>query len=150
MAHLDIRNQSSCKRLYRRKDLLAIAERACRGEGLPADAEISLLFCDDPFIRELNLQYRGWNKATDVLSFQQAPLGNRDVAILGDIVISLETVERYCNGDRDGMRGEIRLLFCHGMLHLLGYTHRNNKERKLMTAKQAEYLGIEVDQAWHS
>ena len=150
MVHLDICNQSAVKRLYRHKDILLLAETICQEEGMTKNVEISLVFCDDPFIQELNLQYRGKDKATDVLSFQQEALDNMEVVILGDIVISLETVKRFCHDDRDEMRREVRLLFCHGLLHLLGYTHNNKKDCKAMTAKQAEYLGIEVDQAWHS
>ena len=49
--------------------------------------------------------------------------------ILGDIVISLETVERNCNANRSAMRDEIRLLFCHGLLHILGYAHDSEAAR---------------------
>lgn len=150
MVHLDIRNLSSVKRLYRSKSLAALAEKICKGEDKTTDCEISLLFCDDSFIKELNHQYRGKNRATDVLSFQQNQPNNTGVCLLGDIVISLETVQKFCNNDRDVMRQEVRLLFCHGLLHLLGYTHDRIKDRTVMTAKQAAYLGIKVDQAWHS
>lgn len=150
MVHLDIRNLSSVKRLYRAQSLVALAEKICQGEGQTMDSEISLLFCDDPFIKELNHQYRGKDMATDVLSFPQAYPITSGACILGDIVISLETVQRFCNNDRDAMRQEVRLLFCHGLLHLLGYTHAKIKDRTVMTAKQAAYLGVELDQAWHS
>ena len=72
MLQVDIQSQSTFKRLYRRNDLTAIGQRICAGEGLEnEDAELSLLFCDDPFIQDLNHQYRGKDEPTDVLSFQQ-------------------------------------------------------------------------------
>jgi probable rRNA maturation factor len=150
MLQVDIQNQSTIKRLYRRNDLTAIGQRICAGEGLDSeDAELSLLFCDDPFIQELNRQYRGKDEPTDVLSFQQDSPVHEGPTILGDIVISLETVYRFCNGNRAAMRDEIRLLFCHGMLHLLGHTHNKQQDREVMLQKQARYLGIQVECAWH-
>jgi probable rRNA maturation factor len=147
--HLSIRNESARKRLYSAPALRRLAEKICSGEGVTGEAEISLLFCDDDFIQTLNQQYRKKNEATDVLSFQAdveglPPEGH---AVLGDIVISLETVEQR-NGTRDAMRNEIYLLFCHGALHLLGYTHGKPAERRVMAAKQAEYLGLAPEAAW--
>ena len=150
MLHLDIQNNSTVKHLYRRNDLIELAEKICAGEGLRGDAELSVVFCDDPFIQELNQQYRAKNEPTDVLSFQQEDFGHSGPKVLGDIVISLETVHRFCNGDRAAMRGEMRLLFCHGLLHLLGCTHIKKDDRSAMLEKQAQYLGIEVEDAWHS
>ncbi len=149
MVHLDIQNDSSVKHLYRRNDLKALAERICEGEGVQEDVEISVLFCDDPFIQDLNQQYRGKDTPTDVLSFQQEPLTHDGPRALGDIVISLETVQRFCKGQRARMRAEVRLLFCHGLLHLLGATHSTESRRKAMQEKQAQYLGTELERAWH-
>ena len=112
------------------------------------DIELSLLFCDDPFIRELNRTYRGFDKPTDVLSFCQPGVVDVAPRVLGDIVISLERVADHCGSERAAMRGEVRLLFCHGMLHLLGYSHSEDRDRERMTAKQALYLGIGPDMAW--
>ena len=151
MLHVIIRNDSQRKGLYRRNDLCPLAERICAGEGYTRDAELSVLLCDDPFIEELNRTYRAKNEPTDVLSFAQSdqrlvlPGG---FTPLGDIVISLETVEQCCGGDRSLMRGEVRLLFCHGMLHLLGWTHATESDRQRMMLKQAQYLGVEPETAW--
>lgn len=150
MIHLDIQNNSTVKHLYRRSDLVSLAERICAGEGLQGDAELSILFCDDPFIQELNHQYRSKNEPTDVLSFQQENLAYAETQVLGDIVISLETVDRFCNRDRVAMRNELRLLLCHGLLHLLGHTHAQKTDRSAMLEKQAQYLQVEVEDAWHS
>jgi len=149
-----ISNQSARKRLYRRDVLTRIAEGLCAEEGITGALELSVLFCDDAFIQDLNKQYRDIDRPTDVLSFSQdgPELGGR--RILGDIVISLETVEnRFADvsnpADRAAaMRNEVRLLFCHGMLHLLGYDHATAEDRARMAARQAHALGIPMDAAW--
>jgi probable rRNA maturation factor len=153
MMRLTVRNDSLRKGLYRTEDLLGLARRVCAGEGFERDAELSLLFCDDPFIMDLNRRYRGVNRPTDVLSFGQEP-GRVPVvehpSVLGDIVISLETVEHYCAGARAVMRDEIRLLFCHGLLHLLGLRHDTETGRRRMMAKQAAYLAVNPEAAWRT
>jgi len=148
-----LRTESTRKGLYRADVLERLALRVCEGEGVTQNAELSVLFCDDGRIRDLNREYRGKNEPTDVLSFGQlaevgdAAAGEKEL-VLGDIVISLETVERRYPGDRQAMREEVRLLFCHGLLHLLGYTHGTAAERHAMRAKQAEYLQVDAGSAW--
>lgn len=145
---LNILNHSTRKRLYRRDTLNALAETICTGEGLDEELELSVLLCDDNFIAQLNRQYRDKDAPTDVLSFEQEGAPDLPSRVLGDVVISLETVERDCSGDRALMREEMKVLLCHGILHLLGYDHGTAQERRRMTAKQAVYLGLSQDAAW--
>lgn len=150
---LCVRNESKTKRLCRADSLERLAHRVCSGEGVEDDIEVSLLFCDDSFIQELNAKYRKKNKPTDVLSFCQPRLEAAHPTVLGDVVISLETVHRRCERIarmREAMREEVRLLFCHGLLHLLGYAHAAERDRKRMAEKQALYLGLEPRDAWPS
>jgi len=146
--HLGVRSQSTRKQLYRRAQLQRLAERVCTGESIDGALELSLLFCDDAFIAELNERYRGKRGPTDVLSFGQNDAGPPDSGVLGDIVISLETVERFCGGDRRAMRQEVLLLFCHGLLHLLGHDHATAAEKQKMHNSQAKYLDITTEAAW--
>lgn len=146
-ATLRLRNISSTKRLVRRNALEHLANRICAGENIDTAAEISLLLCDDEIISRLNRQYRNEDGPTDVLSFEQDGPGGR---ILGDVVISLETALCRCGQDRDLARREVDLLFCHGLLHLLGYDHSTPAGRETMTRKQARYLGISQHAAWPS
>lgn len=148
MVQLHLQNQSTRKRLYRRPALQQLAERVCTGESLENDVEISVLFCDDTLIQDLNRTYRRKNAPTDVLSFPQEDPGLPGAQVLGDIVISLETVERQCDSDHLAMVEEVRLLFCHGLLHLLGYDHATRETREHMAARQAEYLGVSKKAAW--
>ncbi len=148
---LGVRNESTRKWLYRRDALRRLALRIGVGEGLSERTEISVLFCDDARMAELNGDYRNEKKPTDVLSFEQGlPAASGRPTVLGDIVISLETVEYNCGGDRALMREEVALLFCHGLLHLLGYDHATKREREEMTDRQARYLGVSQEAAWGS
>lgn len=143
-----VRNDSGRAVPCRRDALARIAARVCAGEGVEGPAELSLLYCDDPFIAGLNRQYRGKNKPTDVLSFGQDATRPDGVRMLGDIVISLDTVARACGGEPARMRDEVRLLFCHGLLHLLGHDHATPAGRAAMQRRQAAYLGVDLEAAW--
>ncbi len=145
---LDIRNVSVRKRIARRDRLVRLAERVCSGESVAGDIEISLFLCDDPDIAELNRRFGGDSGPTDVLSFEQEGRPVASPRPLGDVVISAETAERNCGGDRALLRAEIELLFCHGLLHLLGYDHQSARDRGRMQQKQAEYLGLSERAAW--
>lgn len=152
MIHISLqtRNESSRKGLYRTDALRRLAGRVLQGEGAAGEFELSVLFCDDPFIAELNKTYRKKRGPTDVLSFDQEPSETPAGArVLGDIVISLETVERFCAGDPEAMRAEVRLLFCHGLLHLLGHEHGTTEGRRTMQERQAGHLGVSPELAWH-
>lgn len=153
MIHLEVKNNSARKRFHTRPDLQRLARRILAGEGVEEDVELSLLLCDDPFIRDLNRNWRNKDAPTDVLAFgQDVPAPPGAARVLGDIVISLETVERQCRAggdlDRGAMRREVRLLFCHALLHLLGWEHDTAAARKAMNAKQARYLNLAMDAAW--
>ena len=148
VVNVAVHNESVRRRLYTRSRLAALAQRIFAGEGIRGAVEVSVLFCDDERMRELNNQYRRVDAPTDVLSFEQEKIAANAASVLGDVVISLETVERHCGGDRAAMRSEVDLLFCHGLLHLLGYDHGNASERQQMQAKQATYLQVDGAAAW--
>ncbi len=96
--------------------------------------ELSILFCDDTFIHNLNAEYRGIDAPTDVLSFSQTegpgvdhpmplPAGNEGPMVAGDIVISLDTLNRQAAEYRVGLEEELKRLLIHGILHLAGHDH---------------------------
>lgn len=148
MMKVSSRNTSRIKGLYNAAKLSALARRVARGEGVKDEPELSVLFCDDEFIAELNKRYRQKAGPTDVLAFpQEAPACAAGGRSLGDIVISLETVQDR-NETKAAAQADLRMLFCHGLLHLLGYDHHNLAEQTEMVAKQAEYLGCSHEEAW--
>lgn len=89
--------------------------------------EISLLLCDDGFMRDLNRRYRGRDRPTDVLSFRQADgeesMPEAGGRVAGDIVISLETMRRNALAGGRDMEEELKRLLVHGLLHLSGMDH---------------------------
>jgi probable rRNA maturation factor len=105
---------------------------ALRGEGAlgPEPTELSLVLCDDAFIRPLNATWREHDAATDVLSF---PLDEPDH--LGDVVVSLETAGRRLSRDW-ALEDEVLFLLIHGLLHLLGHDHQDEDERRTMEAAE--------------
>lgn len=145
---LGVRNESVRKQPVRRDRLKQLATRICEGESVKGDVEVSVLFCDDPAIAELNRKYGDDSRPTDVLSFEQPAQPGGVGRVLGDIVISLETAERNSGGERRRFRGEVELLFCHGLLHLLGYDHATMRDRTRMQQRQAMYLGLSEQAAW--
>ena len=103
-------------------------------ERFPYDAEVSITFCDNEYIRCLNNQYRNKDSATDVLSFPIYDNGDFDVsecisgAVLGDIVISLERAREQAKELGHGFLREVAFLAIHSTLHLLGYDHERSAE----------------------
>jgi probable rRNA maturation factor len=107
-----------------------------------ADKEISLSFVDNENIKQLNKQYLGKDKATNVLSFslREGEYGDINPQILGDIIVSVETAQRDALYSKLTIAQEIDFLIIHGILHLLGYNHENTtkKETNKMRKKEKE------------
>jgi len=82
--------------------------------------DIELILTTDEEIQKLNKIHRQKDKPTDVLSF---PLENLPGMPLGSIVISIDTAKKGANEYGHSIEDEIKLLFIHGLLHLLGYDH---------------------------
>src|SRR5688572_6104934 len=120
-----IRNQRAGRRLpIPRKRLQDLMAALLESERLTPDAEVSLVFCDEPFIHALNRDYRGKDKPTDVLSFPQ----DRESGVLGDVVISVPTAQRQAKERGHSLEAEIEWLFLHSLLHLAGYDHQTDEE----------------------
>lgn len=105
-----------------------------------ADKEISLSFVDNKNIKQLNKQYLGKDKATNVLSFslQEGEYGDINPQILGDIIVSVETAQRDALYGKLTIVQEIDFLIIHGILHLLGYNHENTTKRETNKMRQKE------------
>jgi probable rRNA maturation factor len=100
-------------------------------------AELSVMLCDDRTIHELNRSHRRKDKPTDVLAFalsegEQLPGAE---GILGDVVISIDTAQRQARERGHALWDEVTLLLAHGLLHLIGYDHRNDAEERRMNAR---------------
>jgi probable rRNA maturation factor len=102
-----------------------------------ADAELSVLLCDDATIHALNREYRGIDRATDVLAFAmgEGQAMPQMAVILGDVVISLPTARRQAAAAGRDLLGEATMLLAHGLLHLLGFDHVTRAEERRMKAR---------------
>lgn len=112
------------------------AERMLQALGL-TDAELSIVVCDDATIHALNRTHRRRNKPTDVLAFalrEGKPLPGAE-ALLGDVVISLDTAARQAEERGHSLWAEVTMLLAHGLLHLIGYDHRTDAEERRMNAR---------------
>ena len=113
--------------------------------------EISVMFCKDPFIQELNKQYRELDMPTDVLSFEQGDVyideDDKEWFAAGDIVISVDTLARNAQEFNVSMDEELKRLLIHGVLHLAGYDHSDNSPEQEMLKFQETILSNFLDNA---
>ncbi|MGN0577504.1 MAG: rRNA maturation RNase YbeY [Ruminiclostridium sp.] len=139
------------------KELRTLIKKCCLEtlyeEGYKGSFEVSVTFTDNRGIREINKEYRGIDKETDVLSFPATDAGesftrSRETGcfILGDIVLSLEKAVSQAQEYGHSFEREAAFLTVHSMLHLLGYDHVNSEEEEReMFGKQEiilEAMGI--------
>jgi probable rRNA maturation factor len=124
-------------------------EQALRFLRQPDEAQLSVTFVDDGRIRELNAQWRGKDRPTDVLSFPmiepaelEAPGPSGIPRMLGDIVVSLEMASRQASEYGHSVEREIGFLLVHGLLHLLGEDHETPEQDESMRARQREILAL--------
>lgn len=88
--------------------------------------EVSFMFCNDEFIKNLNCQYRNIDSPTDVLSFENGEEYEDEDGLwknIGDIVISIETLPKNAQYFEVDENTELKRLIIHGILHLVGYDH---------------------------
>ena len=109
----------------------------------------NVIIVDNEKIHEINKEYRGIDRETDVISFaleDDKSFNRSDFRILGDIYISLDKVISQSEEYGHSFKRELFFLALHGLLHLLGYDHMKEEDEKVMFGKQEEVLkkyGIE-------
>lgn len=105
-----------------------------------SESSATVAFVSDNRIRELNRQFRGIDKATDVLSF---PADDAEGMNLGDIAVSVETAATQAKENGLSFDEEIAQLILHGLLHLSGYDHESdNGEMNRLELRLRKKLGI--------
>ena len=106
---------------------------------------ISVLFTDDAHIKDLNREYRGYDKPTNVLSFPGydeellAVLPSTENVPLGDIILAFETIRDEAISQNKPFEHHVKHLFVHGLLHLLGFDHEIETDAAVM-----EHLEIDI------
>lgn len=110
--------------------------------------EISLSFVDEEKIRQLNKDFRSIDSVTDVLSFPIEDFFNEDrenilekpYLMLGDVVICLDVARKQADDLGHSFEREVMYLTCHSILHLLGYDHIEDDDKKIMRAREKEVM----------
>ena len=137
-----------------------VCEQSLKAEEMNFPYQISLLFVDNEEIREINRDTRGIDKATDVLSFPMLDYPkdkvfkevykdtkfneiylDGDELVLGDMVLSLERAKEQSIEYNHSFNREVCYLVVHSILHLLGYDHMEDEEKKRMRKREEEILG---------
>lgn len=132
-------------------DLDLITEKAqktikevLRVEKIEENVEVSLSIVDKDEIHILNRDYRDVDRPTDVLSFPLDEEGfdqdGNPILLLGDIVICLDVAKEQAEDFGHSLEREIMYLICHSTLHLLGYDHIEEADKKEMRAKEKEIM----------
>lgn len=116
-------------------------------EALSPQTEVDITLVDDAAIHELNRTYRGIDRPTDVLSFaldegkEEPEVDDDEIEhLLGDVIISAPTAVRQGEEYGHGLEREMTYLAVHGMLHLLGYDHMEEKDKLIMRKREEEVL----------
>lgn len=128
-------------------------EISLRLEDFNTPSEISIMLVDNAEIAKMNKEHRGIDKPTDVLSFPMLEVSegkikinegdfdrDENLLLLGDIVISMEMTKSHSEEYGHSFERELAFLTSHGMFHLLGYDHENEKDSKIMFEKQEAVL----------
>lgn len=106
-----------------------------------ANSELGLIFANDSYLHELNLQWRSINKPTNVLSFPiNESSSNHFENMLGDVVIAYETTAREAAADNIPFEHHLSHLIVHGILHLLQYDHETEEDAIIMEALEGKIL----------
>ena len=124
--------------------LISLADFSLNSMGIHPDSELSISIVDEEEMGSLHMQWMDEPGPTDVLSFPMDEMkpysATTGPGILGDIVLCPEFAVEQARTAGHSLQEELELLTVHGVLHLLGFDHRESDERKIMFAKQDELL----------
>ena len=111
------------------------------------DFELSVTLCGDKLIQQFNLEWRGLDEPTDVLSFISDPevdpienIQSQRQGCFGDLVISMDTLQAHSAYFQVSLEEELKRVSIHGILHLLGWDHETNEPDEPMLVQQEKVL----------
>ena len=141
---INVVNHSRRKGYVNYRDLfIRIADKAQQVLDLPEDSVVSVIFVTDKRMHQINRDYRGVDRTTDVISFALADNREENDYVpseLGDIFINVDAADRQAEDYGHSVKREIGFLFTHGLLHLCGFDHQNQQQEKEMIAYQKRIL----------
>ena len=110
---------------------------------------VSVSLVDEDLIHQINRDYRHIDRVTDVISFafldnedRETILKSEGDVVLGDIYICLDVAKRQAEEYGHSLNRELRFLFIHGLLHLLGYDHMTKEDEEIMFPLQEKILSL--------
>lgn len=124
-----------------------VLNKAAELHALAENTEVSVAFCDDKDIHELNRDFRQVDRPTDVLSFALNEGDEPDIVdgpaeeLLGDIIISVDTLVRQAEEYGHSVERELAYLTVHGFMHLMGYDHQTEADKLEMRQEEEAVLG---------
>ena len=129
---------------------LQLLEKTFKYLSLKCDPILSVSIVDNEFIHKMNKEYRGIDRPTDVISFafldtesdKSAVLNSSGPVVLGDIYISIDKAKEQAQEYGHPLDRELRFLFVHGLLHLLGYDHMKKEDEEIMFPLQEKILAL--------
>ncbi|MFM7473400.1 MAG: rRNA maturation RNase YbeY [Crocinitomicaceae bacterium] len=114
--------------VYSLPALIAMESKTC--------GDITLIFCSDDYLLEINKKYLNHDYYTDVITFDYSD----NQMVSGDLFISIDRVLENAKSFQVVAKEELIRVVCHGVLHLVGYKDKTEEEKKVMTSKENEYL----------
>jgi probable rRNA maturation factor len=147
---IDIQNEYGVEDLPTDRIIEAIRLVLDRHE-VEAGTTVSVVVTDDEHVRQLNIEFRDVDAATDILSFPADPLPEEiedEAPYLGDLIIAYPYTQHEAAEAGHDINDELVLLVVHGTLHLLGYDHDNDENQNQMWMAQSELLaqlGVPID-----
>ena len=140
-------NKISIKNLQKKikinsRSIKSLANNVLKHYGI-SDAELSVVFVDDPRITDLNKQYLNHDYSTDVLAFKMSDgqYGEINPQVLGDVVLSVDTAKVQADKLKLRIESELNLYLIHGILHLLGFSDKTKSGFNKMKKMQKELIG---------
>ena len=115
------------------KWLKLVAESEIRRLG-----DISVIFCSDPYILDVNLKYLQHDYYTDIITFDYC----EGDTISGDLFISVDSVRENAAFYKTEFEEELNRVIVHGVLHLIGYDDHSEADKKEMRSKENYYLSL--------
>ena len=141
MVNYEIFNETK-KDIKEIKSIKKAIDVACKHENID-NAIFNIIIVDNTYIHELNKNYRGIDRPTDVITFALEDDDKSityDVRVLGDIYISIDKAIEQAKEYGHSLERELSFLAVHGFLHLLKYDHMNKHDEEIMFSKQEVIL----------
>lgn len=124
--------------VFRQRKLTADWLKMVAGSEIKTLGQVSVIFCSDNYLLEINRKYLSHDYFTDIITFDYC---EGDV-LSGDLFISIDTVKDNAEFYKSGFEQELNRVIVHGLLHLIGYDDHTEEQKKQMRAKENYYLSL--------